>query len=132
MGETEMQIEKDKLLKTMSELSELNREFQSLKAYKETIEVEMCNNEISSTDQSEKFHNMESELEWMKIDAHNKDVSIVSLNKKLVEEKDTLAEYISKLNINLDETKKALQLKCEEMKEAHEENLKLVTQINIV
>ena len=87
---------------------ELKKEFLSLKLYKETIEIEISKNELIITEHSEKFHNMESELELMKINVQNKDVSIVTLNKQLIEEKETLADYISKLNINLDETKKEL------------------------
>merc|ERR1712173_341456 len=93
--ETELASEKEKLVKSIREFNELKEEFLSLKSYKEEIEIEVSKNELILTQHSEKFHNMESELELMKIDVQNKDVSIVTLHKQLVEEKETLAEFIS-------------------------------------
>merc|ERR1712187_544953 len=130
--ETELVAEKEKLLTSVSEFSKLKEEFLSLKSYKEEIEIEVSKNELILTQHSEKFNNLESELELMKIDVQNKDVSIVTLHKQLVEEKETLAEYISKLNINLDETKKELDSKCEEIQKLKEDNSKLKTEFSIL
>merc|ERR1712173_62905 len=116
---------KEKLVKSIREFTELKEEFLSLKSYKEEIEIEVSKNELILTQHSEKFNNLESELELMKIDVQNKDVSIVTLHKQLVEEKETLAEFISKLNINLDDTKKELNLKCEEILKLKEDNSRL-------
>jgi len=130
--EAELDVEKEKLTKSLSAFLELKTEFLCLKSYKESIEIEMSKNETILTENSDKFYNMESELELMKIDVQNKEVSIVSLNKKLVEEKETLAEYVSKLNITLNETKKELDSKCTEIQKINEENSKLVSEINVV
>merc|ERR1711892_198817 len=70
--------------------------------------------------------------ELIKIDVQQKDVSIVTLNKQLVEEKETLADYISKLNINLDDTKKELDTKHEQIQEVKEENANLTSEINLL
>merc|ERR1711892_1447608 len=70
--------------------------------------------------------------ELIKIDVQQKDVSIVTLDKQLVEEKETLADYISKLNINLDDTKKELDTKHEQIQEVKEENANLTSEINLL
>merc|ERR1712106_1227207 len=128
--ETELIFEKEKLIKSITDFSELKREFLSLKSYK--VEIEIANTELLFTKRSEKFHNMESELELIKIDVQQKDVSIVTLNKQLVEEKETLEDYISKLNINLDDTKKELDTKHEQIQEVKEENANLTSEINLL
>merc|ERR1711913_271998 len=130
--ETELAVEKEKLHKSINDFSELKEEFLSLKSYKDEIEIEISKNEFILTQNSEKFDNMESELELMKIDVQNKDVSIVTLHKQLVEEKETLADYISKLNISLDDTKNELDSKCEEIQKIKEENLNLKSEVNLL